>query len=317
MDCPAKPLLDSGRRVAGRLAGHKTTRSGATRRSPNSMTIPLHDLGLPSDVLVWHALLLTALSFSVGVLGGFVGLALGSMRLPVLLLLGLPTTLAAGTNIVISAASAATGSVRHLREGRVDGRLVMTMGVPSIAGGFLGAFYSHRAPAGLLIGLVGLLLVWQGWEFLFRTRVGPQADPVSADGERGRGSNLAAAIRRRPAAAESTAGFGIGVVGGAVGLILGGARLPVLVRLLQVDPRIAAGSSMFVGFLLGTMGFLGHMLRGNVDYPLVVFMGSTAMIGSYLGARYTGRVSRDRLVATMGMVLMTIGVAMVWRAFSA
>ena len=50
----------------------------------------LDELGLPSDVLVWKAVLLTTISFAVGLLGGFVGLALGTMRLPALLLLHYP-----------------------------------------------------------------------------------------------------------------------------------------------------------------------------------------------------------------------------------
>ena len=60
------------------------------------------------------------MSGAVGVLGGLVGLALGTMRLPVLLLLGFPAPVAGGTNILVSTASAATGSIPHLRAGRVD-----------------------------------------------------------------------------------------------------------------------------------------------------------------------------------------------------
>lgn len=51
---------------------------------------PLSAFGLPSPVPVWEALFLTVLSYGVGVLGGIIGLALGTMRLPFLLLLGLP-----------------------------------------------------------------------------------------------------------------------------------------------------------------------------------------------------------------------------------
>ena len=276
------------------------------------MTTPLHELGLASDVLVWEAALLTAMSLAVGILGGFVGLALGSMRLPVLLLLGFPATLAAGTNIIISAASAATGSVRHLREGRVDRRLVLTMGAPSIAGGFVGGFYAHRAPESLPLSIVGVLLLWQGIEFVARSR-----DSWSPLGEREeREAGVAAFLRRRRALTESVSALVIGLLGGAVGLILGGTRLPVLIRILRVDPRIAAGSSMFIGFMLGVMGFTAHVFRGNVDYPVVVLMGSTAMVGSYIGARFTGRVSRANLVTTMGLVLTVMGSAMVWRAFN-
>ena len=53
------------------------------------MTVALDDLGLGSDVLVWQAVLLTLVSLVVGVLGGFVGLALGTMRLPALLMMGI------------------------------------------------------------------------------------------------------------------------------------------------------------------------------------------------------------------------------------
>ena len=47
------------------------------------MTSSIDVIGLTSEVLVWQALVLTFISFAVGLLGGFVGLALGTMRLPV------------------------------------------------------------------------------------------------------------------------------------------------------------------------------------------------------------------------------------------
>ena len=88
------------------------------------MTAPLSTFGLASPVPLWEAAFLTLLSYGVGVLGGVVGLALGTMRLPFLLLLGMPAPVAAGTNILVSTLSAATGSVRHFRERRVDPRVV-------------------------------------------------------------------------------------------------------------------------------------------------------------------------------------------------
>ena len=43
-------------------------------------------------------------------------------------------------------------------------------------------------------------------------------------------------------------------------------------------------------------------------------MGAAAVVGSYLGARLTGRVSLDRLLLTMGLVLLVVGPLLVWRA---
>ena len=102
------------------------------------MDLAAADMGLGSDVVVWEVALLTAVSFAVGVLGGFVGPALGTMRLPALLLIGLPAPTAAGTNILISSLSSLAGAIRHLREGRVNRRIVMAMGVPAFAGAFAG-----------------------------------------------------------------------------------------------------------------------------------------------------------------------------------
>ena len=42
------------------------------------------------------------ISFLVGLLGGFVGLALGTIRLPIMLLIGINPKIAAGTNILVS-----------------------------------------------------------------------------------------------------------------------------------------------------------------------------------------------------------------------
>jgi len=278
------------------------------------MTSPLQEFGIPSDVLLWEAFFLTALSFAVGILGGFVGLALGSIRLPFLLLLGLPSGMAAGTNIIISAASAGTSSIRHFRDGRVDRQLILYMGVPSVLGGFFGGFYSNRAPESLFLFLVGVLLAWQGIEFAIRG-IGKK-EQVEPDNMQTMSSTVVRWFRQHRNILEASTGLGIGILGGAVGLILGGTRLPILIRLLQIDPRIAAGSSSLIGFMLGVMGFAGHMSRGNVDYPLVILMGTTAMAGGYLGAKYTGHVSRHRLVLTMGIVLTIMGTAMIWRAFN-
>ena len=108
-------------------------------------------------------------------------------------------------------------------------------------------------------------------------------------------------------------GGAIGLLGGGVGLILGSLRLPLMIRLLKINPRRAAGSNMVVGAVLGVFGFVGHGIHGDVDLPLLLAMASTGMLGSYLGARYTGRVSVRMLVLVLAWVLLAIGVILVVR----
>ncbi len=266
---------------------------------------------MTTDLLMWQVGVLTAVSFAVGILGGFVGLALGTMRLPAMLLIGMSAPIAGGTNILVSSLASLSGAIRHFREGRVDRRIVLVMGIPAFAGAFIGGFISDFVSERLLIGAAGALVFWQGIEFLILVRNrrrsgGPHmfgSDLEGAEGE----------FTRNRVSLEAGIGLGVGILGGAVGLILGSIRLPALIRVLRIDPRIAAGSNLFIGFFMGSLGWVGHVTRGQVDYTLLIAMGAAAMAGSYLGARLTGRVQLNTLILTMGAVLIVVGVLLVWR----
>ena len=279
------------------------------------MTETIDLWGLTSEVELWQAIILTVVSFAVGLLGGFVGLALGTMRLPAMLLMGIAAPTAGGTNILVSSLASLTGTIRHLRGGRVNMRIVLVMGIPAFIGAFIGGFLSDVAPENLLIFLAGILVFWQGIEFfiLIRNRRragGGSAHMFGADLEGSTGM-----FTRNRMTMEGGVGFGVGLLGGAVGLILGSIRLPALIRILRIDPRIAAGTNLFIGFVMGSLGWIGHVVQGRIDYILLVPMGAAAMIGSYYGARFTGRVSLDTLILTMGGVLTFVGILLLVRAF--
>ena len=273
----------------------------------------MSELGFGSDVLLWQAVLLTVVSFFVGILGGFVGLALGTIRLPAMLLLGMPAPIAGGTNILVSGLACISGSIRHLREGRVNMRIVLVMGVPAFIGAFIGGFLSDDAPKGLLILLAGLLVFWQGVEFLIMARERRREEGTDTNLFGGELSGSAGMFTPGRMSAEAGIGLGVGLLGGAVGLILGSIRLPALIRILRVDPRIAAGTNLFIGMLIGAFGWVGHVLEGEVDYVLLVMMGAAAMIGSYYGAKLTGRVRLVNLIMAMGLVLLVVGVFLTLR----
>ena len=262
-------------------------------------------LGWGSDVLIWNAVVLTAVSLGVGLLGGFVGLALGTMRLPAMLLMGMAAPTAGGTNILVSSISSVFGAIRHLREGRVNFRLVLIMGGPAFVGAFIGGFMGGKVSETILLSAAGLLVLWQGVELRMRGRAVASSDDfvTNYSGKRmvpGGGMGLA-----------------VGLLGGAVGLILGSIRLPALIRVLKVDPRIAAGTNLVIGFVMGSVGWIGHAIKGDVDYQLLILMGSGAAVGSYYGAKLTGKVDLATLVGAMGYVLLMVGVILIWRGVTA
>ena len=267
----------------------------------------MSEIEFASGIVLWKAVLLIAISFAVGILGGFVGLALGTIRLPAMLLLGMSAPIAGGTNILVSGLACLSGSIRHLREGRVNVRIVLVMGIPAFVGAFIGGFLSDVAPEGILILLAGLLVFWQGIEFLIMARERRREGATNTNMFGGELSGSAGMFTPGRMSAEAGIGLGVGLLGGAVGLILGSIRLPALIRILQVDPRIAAGTNLFIGMFIGAFGWVGHVLQGEVDYVLLVLMGGAAMIGSYYGAKITGKVQLTSLILAMGLVLMAVG----------
>jgi uncharacterized protein len=218
-----------------------------------------------------------------------VGLVLGTLRLPAMVLAAGDASAAAGTNIAISAAAAATGGYRHAREGRVDSRVVAWMAPPSIAGAILGGLGGHLVPTRALFAGIAAVLAWNGLDLLaapFRAR--PTAEP-----------------HLLPAVAF---GFLIGLVGGALGVILGTLRMPALLRAVGLDAKRAVGTNLVVGFFLGVAGFAAHALRLEVEWGLLAVGLAGALPGAWLGARLTGRFSEGQLRRAIGASLLVIAV---------
>lgn len=231
------------------------------------------------------------------------GLALGTMRLPALLLIGVAPSTAAGTNILVSALSAFVGGLRHVRDRRVNWRIVALMGGPAVAGSFVGGFASSSAvPEGALILIAGVFVVWQSVEFMMRLRQAVAAQRFT--------SRTQSPLSPGREALEAVAGLIVGLVGGAVGLILGSVRLPILIR-LGIDARVAAGTNLVIGFLMGAFGFVGHGIQGEVDPVILTAMGLSGMAGSYIGAQLTGRATVRALLVTMSGVLLVVGILLV------
>jgi hypothetical protein len=239
---------------------------------------------------VIEILLVLAGSFVAGYLGAAVGLVLGTLRLPVVLLATGDASAAAGTNIAVSAAAAAAGGYRHARAGRVDWRVVAWMAPPSVAGAIVGGYFGHAVPDGVLLGGVAAVLAWNGVDLLVRPfRERPAEQP-----------------RLWPAALF---GFVIGLVGGALGVILGTLRMPALLRAVGLSARQAVGTNLVVGFALGVFGFAAHAARLEVEWDLLAAGLAGALPGAWLGAQFTGRLSEEALRRAIGAALLAIAVA--------
>ncbi len=151
--------------------------------------------------------------FAVAMAGGLVGLVLGNIRLPVIVLVASSPAAGAGANIGISGVAAAAASIAHLRAGRVNWRLFAWMAPPSMAGAVAGGYASGAIADEALLALIGATLLYFGIDLL---RPGSRSYPPPGEFETAP-LDLRAAV---------LTGAGIGLLGGLIGLILGALRMP-------------------------------------------------------------------------------------------
>jgi uncharacterized membrane protein YfcA len=242
--------------------------------------------------VTWELAVAFAGSFVAGALGAAVGLVLGTLRLPLILLLSGDAASAAGTNVAISAASAGSGSVQHAREGRVDWRVAAWMIPPTVVGAVVGALFGDSAPERLLYALIAAILLWNGTDLLVRPfRARPRERP-----------RIGAAV---------ASGFGVGVLGGAVGVILGTLRMPALLAAVGMTAHRAVGTNLVIGFVLGVAAFATYALQLEMEWGLLVAGLVGALPGGWLGARLTGRASEELLRRAIGIALLGVGLVFV------
>ena len=158
------------------------------------------------DVTLTEYVILAAVSAVSGLIGGMSGLALGTMRLPVMLFIGIDPFVAAGTNLGVGLFGSLAGSWEHVRSGRVMFRIVFLMGLPGVTGAFIGGVFADTVPAWLLLICVSALIFWSAFNLI--------VNAVSSDGAAGAESGTSEDVQGKRRyfrlARDSTIGLMIG-----------------------------------------------------------------------------------------------------------
>ena len=99
----------------------------------------------------------------IGLLGGFVGLILGSLRMPALLrLVGLRPARAVGTNLAVGVCVGIAGLLGHLPSAAPDWRLIAVGGAASVPAALIGARLTGRLSERALVQAIGAVLLVAG-----------------------------------------------------------------------------------------------------------------------------------------------------------
>ena len=275
-------------------------------------------LGTNTDLAGWQLVLMAAISLAVGLSGGVVGIALGVIRLPMLTLFGVDPLIAAGTNLMISVMGSTIGTLEAFFDKRVVPTVVFAMGGPAIVGAFIGGYFADLVPIWILLTVVTLLMGWSALFLIFWSlrimRIRRRYPSAHTRRAMTGGGNTELELDMKQASREGVAGFTIGLIGGAVGLVLGVLRMPALLA-MKMDPHKAAGTNLAITVLVGISGFVGHLLKGGVDWHLIAIVGIPGVLGMYAGTRLANRFDAAGLRLVVGIVVLIVAPAVLLGAF--
>ncbi|MBY0232718.1 MAG: sulfite exporter TauE/SafE family protein, partial [Gemmataceae bacterium] len=243
---------------------------------------------------------LAVVSFVLAFYGAAVGLILGHLRVPLLACI-LPAPVAASVNLAVGGIGALSGTAGHAHAGRVSLRVMLLMGVPSVVGGLVGAMLLLSVDpfwAKLFIGA-----------FLVHSALGLLCAGEPKETAAGRGPALLP---------ELLIGLFLGFLAPVTGLMMGSMRLPLMIRHLGLDPKVAVGTNMAVGCLTALCSSAVLMWQGgSAPLGLVVLLAVPTVVGAWLGSKWTGKMDKAALSRLVGWTVALAGVLMMgeslWR----
>src|SRR5262245_21400804 len=242
----------------------------------------------------WMLGLIALLSFALSFIGAAVGLVLGHLRLPLLVAYLPNPSVGAACNLLVSGVGALAGAGNHLRNGRVSWSVLALMGLPSVAGAMIAAYlFANHVSHFWSHVVIGAMLVVSGVNLV---RTGKK---VEAPEGPARGPNVPL---------EVLIGLGLGALAAVTGLMLGSLRLPMMIRWLKIDPRVAVGSNMAIGCLTGLVGAAttfatAPALPWREVGVVIAVLAPPTVLGGYLGGWLTGRLRKESVQLLAGWVI--------------
>ncbi len=238
-----------------------------------------------------------AVLLGAGLVAGFVNTVAGGgslLTLPALMLLGLPATLANGTNRLCIVAQSLAGTAAYHRAGKLHTPALARVLPPTLLGSALGAYAASRAPETLLRPVLLATLVVVALLLTFRPRA------VVAEGEEPR------AIDARAFAGLFAAGMYGGFIQAGVGFVL----LSVLGGMLRYDLLRANALKLVCTTIFGSVALVVFVLAAQVVWLPAALLAAATVLGSVLGVRFAVKldpVVLRRLVLVV-VVACVIGV---------
>jgi uncharacterized membrane protein YfcA len=275
---------------------------------------------------------LLALGGCVGFLSGMFGVGGGFLMTPLLMMVGIPPTVAAASDSCQIAAASASGTFAHARMGNVDYKLGGLMLVGGIGGGALGvqavkllrrvgnADFVIMATYVLVLGLIGSYMFAESWRSLRGVRARPH--PAKPAAKRGGYGRLVAALPFQMDFPKSGIRYSVlvpialcmlvGVLAAIMGVGGGFIMIPAMVYLLRMPMHVAVGTDLFqILFTCSGITFMQANSNHTVDFILAMILAVGSTIGAQVGARVARRLRGEQLRIILSVIVLTVAVKMV------
>jgi uncharacterized membrane protein YfcA len=275
--------------------------------------------------------LLVGLGGIVGFLSGLFGVGGGFLMTPLLIMIGVPATIAAASDANQIVAASASGTFAHARSGSVDfkmGGLLLVGGIVGGAGGVwlikllrsLGAAsFAITVTYVVMLGGIGGYMFVESLQSMRRA-----SRPTRLQGGQVRRSAAARLVDSLPFKVHFDRSnvtfslllplfFGVlvGALAGVMGVGGGFIMVPVMVYLLRMPMHVVIGTSLFQILVTCTnVTILQAAVNHTVDVVLALVLLLGSVIGAQVGARVSKHLRADQLKILMAVIVLVVMVKM-------
>ena len=214
----------------------------------------------------------------------------------------------------VVAVTATVSGLDNWRRGLVDVRVALVFGLFGVAGTFAGARLGLLTPVVIQLGLFALVMYAAAWRMLKPARVAAPASGIVAVGG---GAAALGGCRDffSPCMGHiALHGIGVGVLTGLVGVGGGFLIVPALVLLSGIPMKTAVGTSLVIVAAKSYAGFIGYMGGVPIDWSMMASFTAVTVVGSFIGARFSNRISQDMLKKAFAWFLVVVATYILFKS---
>ncbi|HZD59480.1 MAG TPA: sulfite exporter TauE/SafE family protein [Anaerolineae bacterium] len=286
-------------------------------------------LYLPVALTSVNTIIILGIGLSIGLLSGLFGVGGGFIITPVLMMLGIPPTVAAASGANQMVAASASGTYTHWKMGNVDFKMGIYLLVGSFTGGFLGVYaiaaLKAMGNADFIIKLtyvlipltVGSYMVMESLQSIKRARLGNGENEVPKKESRFKKflkslpfqTNFEKSGVRHSVLLPIIIGILVGILAAIMGVGGGFIMVPIMLYLLDMPILVVVGTSLFqILFLVSEVTFLSAYANHTVDFTLALIMLIGSSVGAQLGSVMSKKMDAERIKILLALLILGIGV---------